>query len=87
MRHDDWHSIDSEGFPELVAMISRTLPNTPKPSRIKPSASILKLLKVGCPSAEKISRSVKEGHGRVSEYREDMPKHFANTAFGNSSGA
>ena len=31
-------------------------------------------------SAEKVSRSVKEGHGRVPEHREDMLKHpdFAN---------
>ena len=38
--------------------------------------------------AEKVSRSVKEGHGRVSEHREDMPKRpdFANSAFGNPSG-
>ena len=40
-------------------------------------------------SAEKVSGSVKEGHGMVSEHREDMPKHpeFANSAFGNPSGA
>ena len=40
-------------------------------------------------SAEKVSGSVKEGHGMVSEHREDMPKHpdFANSAFGNPSDA
>ena len=40
-------------------------------------------------SADKVSRTVKEGHGRVSEYREDVPNHpdFANSAFGNHSGA
>ena len=40
-------------------------------------------------SAEKVSRSVKEGHGRVPEHREDMSEHpdFANSAFGNPSGA
>ena len=36
-------------------------------------------------SAEKVSRSVKEGHGKVSEHREYMPKHpdFVNFGFGN----
>ena len=54
----------------------------------------LKLLKFGCKSyfypdlvrsAEKVSRSVKEGHGKVSEHREHMPKHpdFVNFGFGN----
>ena len=88
MRHDDWHSIDSEGFPELVAMISRTLPNTPKPSRIKPSASKLLFFYPDWARSAAVSRSVKEGHGRVSKHRGDMPKHpeFANSDFGNPFG-
>ena len=66
--------------------------------RCRVSGDGFKLLKFGCRSlfypdlarsAEKVSRSVNEGHGRVSEHREDMSKHpdIANSAFGNPSRA
>ena len=51
-------------------MVPDGLPKIPKPSR--PSAFFYSDL---ARSAEKVSRSVKEGHGRVSEHREHMPKN------------
>ena len=64
---------------EMGSLTSRIVPDgstkIPKPSRSR--------------STEKVSRSVKDRHGRVPEHHEDMPKYsdFANSVFGNPSGA
>ena len=83
IRHNDWHNVDSKDFPKMpsykMTMGSRILRMVPDglPKIPKPSRSA------------EVSKSVKEGHGRVSEHREDMPKHTdsGNSAFGNPLGS
>ena len=101
--HDDWHSVDLEGFPKMPSqrwwvpeccewflVVCRRPRSHPELNLRRPNLKTLEVFLYPdlARNAEKVSRSVNEGYKRVSEHREDMPKHpdFMNSAFGNPSG-